>query len=231
MARPTTTSNGWPLGTRPAGTAFSPLLTGTIKIMAVGDSITTDTYLSGAHRLLLKNRLDDMGLTTSWVGPVSGAGGLNHFGVSSATIQDVNAAIGAHLVTYAPHIVLLLIGRNNMTSDVDATAAPAAYATMLATMYAAQPVCRVIVGLTTPDETVAISDRTVTFRAALPAVVAASSYNGDGLARLSYAFKGLQPYSRAHQSDGTHPNAAGYGLGCDGFFPDLVNVIGSAASW
>lgn len=66
----TTTSRGWPLGTRPAGTAIGTLLTGTIKVMCIGDSITLGhgTAPGDSFRCLLKARATAYGLTTDFIG-------------------------------------------------------------------------------------------------------------------------------------------------------------------
>jgi lysophospholipase L1-like esterase len=233
MAVPTKTTAGLPLGVRAPGTKLTPELTGTIKILACGDSITAGTGSTdgGAWRTRLDTYLDRAGIARQWVGPTTAPPGFNHYGNSSWEIGTLNGTIGGILTTYTPDAVILLIGRNDMDDGTQAANAPTAYGTLLGTMWAAYPDTRVLACHITPEESATFWPRTQTFRAALPAVLQASSYYAAGRLIECYGAKGLSPLTRAHLGDGTHPNDLGYRMIADGMWPSFCNLIGRDATW
>lgn len=233
MARPTATSLGLSLGTRPAGTPVGSPLGGTPKIMAAGDSIVLGSGSTdgGGWRKPLDVRLADAGIARSWVGPTTDANGLAHYGNSGWKIADLDADIATRIATYDPDILLLAIGRNNMPDGTDASNAPTHYASLLATIYTAKPALRIVCGHITPEEDATRWGRTQTFRAAIPAVWEASDAYSDGLLIYCGAGLDLAPLSRNHLGDGVHPTDAGYSMIADRWWPALVNAYGLAAAW
>lgn len=233
MARPTTTSGGLPLGTRPAGSPILPLLSGTPKILCAGDSITIGTGSTdgSGYRITIADRLDDAGIAFEYVGPTDSPTGYPHYGNSGWNIAQLDAGIGAVIATYNPDVLILLIGRNNMDDATEATNAPTDYAALLATLYAAKPTLRIVACLITPEESATFQARTLTFRAALPAVLQASDAYGDGLLLQCDGGVWLQPLNRNHLGDGVHPNDTGYALLADAIWPTLQNALGRDAGW
>jgi hypothetical protein len=81
-----------------------------IRVMPVGDSLTAAPHY---RRALLEMTASD-GLPVLLVGPSDDAERGGHAGVSGASIGQINDALAAHLQTYRPEVVLMLIGTNNM---------------------------------------------------------------------------------------------------------------------
>lgn len=229
VSRPTSTGLGLPLGTR-SGAPISPVLGGTPKILACGDSITAGTGSTdlGAWRTPLDAYMAAAGMARQWVGPTASPIGFAHHGVSSRKIPGLTADVAATMAAHTPDIVVVVIGRNNMEDATDAANAPSEYVTLLSTMYAQDPTCRVIACHITPEVNTTYWARTQTFRAALPAVLAASSYYADGLLIECRGGKSLTPLSTADLGDQVHPNDGGYLKIADDIWPAMRRAYGLA---
>jgi lysophospholipase L1-like esterase len=232
MARPTKTSLGLTLGAYAPNTPILPALTGTPKIWCGGDSTTAGTFSSnlGSYRYPLGGLMDSAGdMPHEWVGSNVSPAGFWHYGNSSWTIAQLTAQIATQMATHVPDIIILQIGRNDMTADPDAAAAPGLLTTCLAQFWTSRPTARVIVCHPTSDETAAIFARTQAYRAAIPGIIQASSHYAAGRMLECRGGKCLAPYTRAY-SDGVHPNDGGYLMEAQEIFPVLRNAYGLAAS-
>jgi peptidoglycan-N-acetylglucosamine deacetylase len=126
----------------------------TATIMAVGDSTTATGSAEGplsTYRaqldFYLRNGAEPRGFNYRWVGPVAGqpAVGLNHAAYPGQTIQGVYAAISGWQATYAPDVILLNIGADNLWRGEDAATAAGRLSTLLQRIRLNQPRVQVLV--------------------------------------------------------------------------------------
>jgi len=125
-----TTSRGWPLGTCPVGSKITPALTGTIKVMCIGDSITLGHGAApgDSFRCLLKARATAYGLTTDFIG--ARANGTcadnNHNAVSGWSIEQQDADIATRFGVL-PDVIIVHLGTNNFINGNTGLAAMATF--------------------------------------------------------------------------------------------------------
>ena len=233
-----TTSHGWQLGTRPPGTLIGTPLTGTIRIMCIGDSITVGFGTAGgdSFRCLLASRATAYGLTLDMIGARSdGACADNeHNGVSGWTIEQQNADIPAQFGVL-PHVIIIHLGTNNFIAGNDGLTA---MATFLTTLYGLSPLSRVIVCVPHGSAKSAEDAFARTFEAGIAAVCAASSYGTDSLIALcTQTAKLSHPLNEGTTAQGqlqdyVHPrDPQGFEHVADAIWPVFLNATGRAADW
>lgn len=234
----TSTSRGWPLGTRPAGTPIGTLLTGTIKVMCLGDSITVGfgTAAGDSYRCLLAARALAYGLTLDFIG--ARADGVcadnQHNGVSGWTIAQQNADVPTRFGVL-PDVILIHLGTNNFIAGDDGLAA---MATFLTTLYGLAPLARVGICVPHGSSVVAQDALARTFEAGIDATCAASSYGTDSLiltcpqaAKLSHPVNAVIT-AQGQLQDYVHPrDPAGFKHLADAIWPVFLNLTGRAADW
>lgn len=231
MPRPTTTSSGRPLGTRPAGNPCASVVTATI--MGVGDSWTDDAGFPGALgtgvRAGLATRFADISVSATFTGP---NGGNTHAGVGGATLVTMNAAIAAWLTTYTPNLCILHGGLNDANAAASGATISARWATLLATMYSARPAMRVVACLIPEINGHASRQYINAANALLPATFAASSYATDNLLRVA-DLRGCVPTMSALDVVDTvpHPSRRSYARMVDALWPSVLNALGREAEW
>lgn len=196
--------------------------------MPSGDSITvgaqsTDTggYRVPLFHLLLQNKK-----TATFVGP-SGAGPTTvdgvpfpdgHDGHSGYIIDTVGTRKGlaplmaANLQKYAPHIVLLMIGTNDVNSQVDLPNAPARLAALIDLVTTTAPDTLLVVAQLIPTRTDTLNADVRAFNAAIPTIVAQRTKAGKHIVVVDMygAFTANPSFKTDLLFDGLHPNDAGY---------------------
>lgn len=245
-------------------TASNPL-----KIMPVGDSITDDCAINGAWRLYLQPLLQTNGYAFTnlgrWVSsPTASFTQTHHEGICGAVIA-YPGMFGAHgyltvsnyalktvadaLTNTAPDLFLIDLGVNDMGYGRNPwLVATNHMAALLDLMFAKVPSAHVIIGKPTSITRSSIGSPAYSvygtnmpiFCAALQSLANARRAQGQDVS-VADVFSAVDPATML-QSDGTHPNAAGFNAMAKEFFfriaaatvrTDLVVTpfITAGASW
>jgi lysophospholipase L1-like esterase len=180
------------------------------EIMCVGDSITVGSDGGAArwversgYRLHLWRLLRLDGYAVSMVGPYTNGGAYpgwdrNHAGVGGETTANILTRIDAQMSTYAPDLVILLAGTNDLKGGSSA-ANTLDRIDQLLTAIGPTPCVLSTIPLLTSYQT-----KTNTFNAGLPSEADKHSHATfvDGAAGVSAANDLID--------DGVHPNGPGY---------------------
>ena len=250
MTQPTTTSRGRPLGTRPAGTPLSPVISGTAKIYWVGDSIahggsnnsTGNTGLS--FRQYIAEMAATSGVAFSAVGDLASAAPswALHRCIIGQTINTFNTtdfATNTRFTNADPDVVMLCpIGYNDLNTAGD-NQTGAQTLTRLTTLLekiraftnarGASP--RVVVSYHFRGAS-ANDARIADFNAGLAAVVSTQTGLGQQIIAADPrpwldGISGAPPF----RADGLHPKDIGFRLLADCYFAALMNALGRDAEW
>ncbi|WP_326823290.1 cellulose binding domain-containing protein [Streptosporangium sp. NBC_01756] len=214
-----------------AGTAV-PAQAATIKIMALGDSITGSP---GCWRALLWNRLHDAGYTDiDFVGtlPPQGCGvthdGDNegHGGALVTNVADQNQLPGWLAATH-PDIVMMHFGTNDAWSNRPTATILAAYGKLVDQMRADNPAMKVLVAQIIPMNPSTCGEcgqRVSALNAAIPGWAAAKSTVSSPVVVVDQ-WTGFS--TAADTYDGVHPNASGDQKMAGRWFPALTALLGA----
>jgi lysophospholipase L1-like esterase len=211
--------------------------------MPSGDSITvgaqsTDT---GGYRAPLFGLTLENGKNLTFVGP-SGAGPESvdgepfpdaHDGHSGYVIDTVDSRKGLlplmqqNLTQHAPHIVLLMIGTNDINSDVDVVSAPNRLATLIDEITGTAPESLLVVAPIIPTRTDELNLKVQAFNAAIPAIVSERVAAGKHvlLADMYGAFSQNPAYKTELLYDGLHPNDAGYAVMAETWYAAIAAFL------
>ena len=220
-----------------------PALPEPCKVMASGDSITvgaqsTDT---GGYRVALFHTALQHSKQLTFVGP-SGAGPSSvdnvpfpdkHDGHSGYIIDTVDSRKGllplmaGNLDKFKPNIVLLMIGTNDMNSNVDIPGAPARLAKLLDLVTTSAPDTLLVVAQLIPTRTDSLNDSVKKFNAELVNLVKARAQQGKHIVSVDMygAFTANANYKTAWLFDGLHPNDAGYAKMADVWYPAISGFL------
>jgi lysophospholipase L1-like esterase len=220
--------------TRDGGAPFNPCpATGTCIIMPLGDSITEGfpTFVGGyrvelfSEAVLASKAITFVGRRMN--GPASGMVQGKPFptgceGYSGYTINDqpANARLGiqplvnAAITMFHPHIILMMIGTNDINQNIDVANAPTRLAALIDQITTAAPSSLLVVAQIVPTTTDATNTRIMAYNAAMPALIAQRAAAGKHvqLVNMYGAFTAHADYKTSLMTDDLHPNTAGYAL-------------------
>lgn len=220
--------------TRDGGGAFNPCpATGTCIIMPLGDSITEGfpTFVGGyrvelfSEAVLANKAITFVGRRMN--GPAGGMVQGKPFppgceGYSGYTINDQPAAgrlgiqplVNAAITMFHSHIILMMIGTNDINGNIDVTNAPTRLAALIDQITTAAPASLLVVAQIVPTTTDATNTRIMTYNAAMPALIAQRAAAGKHvqLVNMYGAFTAHADYKTSLMTDDLHPNTAGYAL-------------------
>ena len=188
---------GGPVGVAPRQ-APPPVV---LRVLPLGDSITRGD-VAGGWRPVLAGRLDAAGARVVFVGSMSSAG-LAHEGHGGWRIDQLAAVAAARVREYAPDVVLLMAGTNDLVQRRWAGMA-GRLETLVRQVQAARPGVRVLLA-SVPQmrpRSAGLAAAWNAYRSAVPAVAArtgATWVRGD-----------LVRYPTDLVSDGVHPSRCGY---------------------
>jgi len=215
-------------------------------ILPVGDSITAGvgTADMSSYRVPLFH-LAHMNLQSiTFVGAVINGPAMvdgvpfpnHHEGFSGYTIDTITDAgrmgisqfFPAAITTYRPHIVLLMIGTNDV--DIAETMIPTRLGTLMDSMLNADPNLLLVVAQivpqirATPDT---LNTRIQAYNAAIPGLVRTRADAGKHVVMVDMynAFAQNVNYSTAYMTDRLHPNAAGYAVMADTWYAAIRQLL------
>jgi lysophospholipase L1-like esterase len=197
--------------------------------MPVGDSITWKGYCDGAYRTsLFKLALTDAkhmtfvgrqkdGPDSVTVNGVTTPFPKNHEGYSGYTIDNgggrtgVSTLIDAALTTNPPHIVLLMIGTNDVDTNLSLDTAPARLGALMDRITTGAPNALLVVAQIVPTQSSSINTRVQAYNSAIPGLVQSRVAAGKHIVMVDMygAFVANPNYSTALMTDRLHPNEAG----------------------
>lgn len=199
-------------------------------VLPLGDSITEgygSTAPGGGYRVELFRQAVNSGKNITFVGsllngpttvanrtfPRSHEGhggyaidsGTGHSGISG---QITDSAI----LTYRPHIVLLMIGTNDINGNFDVANAPTRLGNLINEITTDAPAALVVVASIIPIDNSGTNQRVQTYNAAIPGVVNQAVAAGKHVVFLDNyaAFTRDANYRTTLMYDYLHPNDAGY---------------------
>jgi GDSL-like Lipase/Acylhydrolase family len=197
-------------------------------IMPVGDSITAGFLSpgSGSYRVPLFQLARANMQSITFVGSAADGPAMvdgvpfprNHEGHSGFNIdatqgrQGVSPLFPGAITTFKPHIVLLMIGTNDV--DTGETTIPARLGNLMDSILGADPKLLLVVAQIVPQQ-VAIPDRlnglVQAFNAEMPALVKTRADAGKHvvLVDMYQAFTSNPNFSTAYMADRIHPNGTG----------------------
>ncbi|BCJ47864.1 lipase [Actinoplanes ianthinogenes] len=211
----------------PSAAAQAAESNGGVRVMPLGDSITDGYNVPGGYRIGLWQRLAGNGTLTDFVGSGSngpaGLGDHDHEGHSGWRIDQLDANIVGWIRQADPRTVLLHIGTNDIGQNHDVANAPARLSALIDKIRANAPQVQLFVAQITPTANAANEQKTQTFNAALPGIVAQKG-------PLTHLVDMHSALTTADLADGLHPNAGGYDKMAARWFAALQSVPGSLAT-
>ncbi len=208
-------------------------------IMPLGDSITFGygSTTGGGYRVDVFSKAVAAGKVITFVGsqssgPTTVAGAAfppQNEGHSGYTIDDTASTNGiAPLVdqaiaTYKPHIILLMIGTNDMHYAVDTANAPTRLGTLIDRITNDAPGALLVVATIIPANggQNALSQ---IYNQAIPGVIQPRVGQGKHIVMVDM-FAALKVWSLAQFTDSEHPNNAGYSAMASTWYPAIQSFL------
>ncbi|MBN2574048.1 MAG: hypothetical protein JXP73_05735 [Deltaproteobacteria bacterium] len=211
-------------------------------ILPLGDSITEGccTAPMGGYRIELFRQAMKDGKNITFVGSLSngpdtvdgktfpkkheGHGGWTidtdsgHSGISGTVTNNA-------LANYKPHIVLLMIGTNDINGNVDTANAPTRLGKLMDDILSRAPDSLLVVASIIPSKNDGTNTNFQKYNAAIPGLVDTRAKAGKHVVFLDNykAFSSNANYKTALLADNLHPNSAGYAVLGQAFY----GVIGA----
>ena len=205
-----------------------------VRILPLGDSITTGVGAAGGYRASLYARLRNAGYAVDFVGTKTsnGAAGLpdnDHEGHNGFRMDQLNAGLDLWLdADPDPDVVLLLIGTNDFAQNSDLANATNRLENLIVRVATARPYARILVSnlLLRTDDAWTEAAIQSQFNPYIPGIVTRQAALGRRV-----TFVDLRSLvGAADLSDGVHPNQSGYTKLASGWFNAITGVIGRDGS-
>ena len=204
------------------------------RIMPLGDSITLGSHSSGggyrvelfrqslmaSQKITFVGRAAPNGPDTVTVNGTATPFPKEHEGYSGDTIDTnqatnnngISAIVDAALTAGKPHIVLLMIGTNDVNSNIDLANAPKRLGNLLDQIITTAPNALLVVAKITPTKNDAGNSKVQTYNNAIPGLVQMRASAGKHIIMVDMyaAFTANASYKTAWLDDNLHPNDAGY---------------------
>jgi lysophospholipase L1-like esterase len=214
-------------------------------VLPLGDSITEGYLPSGAnggYRVELFRQAGSGGKNLTFVGtaPPNGPNTVDgrtfprrHEGHGGYTISGGGQGAIAGTVTdnaiamTHPHIVLLMIGTNDINGNINISSAPTRLGQLIDEITTDAPAALVVVASIIPIANSGTNARVQTYNAAIPGLVSARAAAGKHVIYLDNyaAFSANANYQTALMADSLHPNEAGYAVLGRAFYGAISGVL------
>jgi len=222
---------------------FNPCpATGNCIIMPLGDSITDGVGSSGGgYRVPLFSTTVTNTQAITFVGrnvngPTTVSGRMfprNHEGYSGYTIDPgggrsgISPLVDAAITMFHPHIVLLMIGTNDVNISLDLANAPTRLGALLDRITSDAPNALLVVARITPTRTDATNTRVQTYNNAIPGLVQTRAAAGKHIVVVDMyaALTANTNYRTALLNDDLHPNDAGYMVMAQTWYAAIRNYL------
>jgi lysophospholipase L1-like esterase len=197
-------------------------------VMPFGDSITEGfPTFNGGYRVELFHQAVLGGHPITFVGDRAngpqtvdglpfprGSEGYSGYTIDTSVRSGITPRAEPAIATYHPHIILLMIGTNDIDLDIDVANAPARLGALINRITTAAPAALLVVATILPTTNAVTNQRIETYDAAIPAVLQSRSAAGQHVIGVDMyaAFTANPAYASAYMVDTLHPNAAGYAL-------------------
>ena len=198
----------------------------TLRLMPLGDSITHGATVPGGYRIRLWDRLlatypaiDFVGSQVN--GPVAIDG--NHEGHPGKPIQFIRESVRAWLYADQPHIVLLMIGTNDVLYPEahDFPGAAPRLDALIGQITAISPNTELIVASIPLLQDSAANTRARIFEQEARAIVNTRADQGRSVSYINmYSVLELEDLA-----DGVHPNAIGYDKMADAWYGAIAQLL------
>ena len=223
---------GWALSTSPQIFQLSRLQqesvceATTLRIMPLGDSITHGATVPGGYRIRLWDRLltdrPNIDLVGSEVnGPVTIDG--NHEGHPGKAIQFIREGVRGWLYANRPHIVLLMVGTNDVLYPEahNFAGATARLNALVGQITAIAPNAELIVASVPTLQDPIANDRARFFNQEVAAIVYQRANQGRPVTYVDmYSVLNVEDLA-----DGVHPNAGGYDKLADAWYTAITTLL------
>ncbi len=199
-------------------------------VLPLGDSITEgygSTSPGGGYRVELFRQAVNAGKNIAFVGSLTNGPTTvanrnfprQHEGHGAYTIDSGTGHSGisgqitdSALANYRPHIVLLMIGTNDINGNIDTANAPTRLGTLMDDITTRAPSALLVVASIIPSKTDGTNTNFQKYNAAIPGLVDTRAQAGKHVVFLDNykAFSANTSYKTALMADNLHPNDAGY---------------------
>ena len=206
--------------------------------MPLGDSITDGIGSSGGYRVELfrQSGVDKKALTfvgQKKNGPTtvdSRSFPQNHEGYSGYTIDQITQLVEKALTSNPPHIVLLMIGTNDISQNRDLSNAPKRLGSLLDRITTKAPNALVVVAKIIPQKDDSANSKTQTYNTGIAPVVNERITAGKHLILVDMykPFTDHANYKTEWLSDAVHPSANGYAAMAKVWYPVMKSLLPAA---
>ena len=205
--------------------AWSPCPSSPCRVMPLGDSITDGYNVPGGYRIRLEDLALADGLAIDFVGGLSnGPSDLidqNHEGHSGWRIDQIQSIIGRRMTVFAPDIVLLHIGTNDVAQAYGLGTAGTRLTRLVNTITSANPDALVLVSTIVPFSSPVYERRGVRYNTTVTSEVATLAAAGAHVELVDLH----AAVTTADLADGVHPNQTGYDKMADGWYAQLAPYL------
>lgn len=213
-------------------------------VMPFGDSITEGfPVFNGGYRVELYRQALLGGHAITFVGDrANGPADVdgqpfppNHDGFSGFTIDPssrsgISPLAEPAIAAYRPHIILLMIGTNDIDLSIDVAGAPARLGALIDRITTAAPGLLLVVAQIVPTTNATTNERIRAYNAAIPALIEARQAAGQHVVGVDMyaAFTDNPDFATALMVDALHPNDAGYALLGQRFYDTIEPFLAAA---